>query len=321
MLNEPEYLDLIVRYLNNPQDEELHSAVSSFRAKSTEHEKYFLEIEKVWSVSEKSFVLNSNDLKSSVKSFNKSLKLIAKPKNSAWHWIGRVAAIIAIAVAGLWVYKSTDKEEYIVKQTHSNQLDTLALPDGSKIILAENSGVKYSEKFSKEDRTITLTQGQAFFEIARDTKHPFKVKMGQSEVMVLGTSFNIKLSKDNIDLDVKTGKVKFSPYEGGTSSILTKGQGLTYERTLDKLSSRSSQNADAWYTKQLVFVDTPLDEVCKQLSTYFNTTIKLEGKHRSAKKLNATFTNQSLENVLILLNETYNIKIEKQNTQIILSTP
>lgn len=321
MLDEPGYLDVIIRYFNTPEDEKLRSELLSYRSKSVEHENYFLEMEKVWANTAKSAVLDTIDVNHSVKQFKNSLPDSSQASHRAWYWLGRIAAVMAIALTGLWFYTSNTKEVYVVRVTQSQQIDTVALPDGSEVVLSENSEIKYSNKFTKEQRDFYLTKGKAFFKIQKDATHPFKVKMGESEVLVVGTSFNINFTSQQIDLDVKTGKVLFSPYEDGASSVLTKGQALTYNIQGKQLTTRLSQNADAWLTKELTFVDTPLDEVCKQLSVYYKVNISLKEGKGSNKKLNATFTNQSLENVLVLLNETYNIEIRKKNNQIILINP
>ena len=321
MLNETEYLDLIVGYLDNPEDEKRHSDVLSFRSQSVEHDNYFLEIEKVWSNSAKSSVLETIDVKNSTKRFRKSLSQSTRNSKNNWYLLSRVAAVFALALFGLWLYKLNSDEFYIIRVTQQHQIDTVSLPDGSKVILSENSGLKYSNKFNKDQRDIYLTKGKAFFKIKKDPDHPFKVKMGESEVLVVGTSFNLSLTTQKIDLDVKTGKVVFSPNKNGASSILTKGQALTYHIQRKEMTMRLSQNADSWLTKELVFVDTPLEEVCKQLSAYYKINISLKENKGANKKLNATFTDQTLENVLVLLNETYNIKIRKENNQIILINP
>ncbi|MGF1922676.1 MAG: FecR family protein [Bacteroidia bacterium] len=307
--------------MNNPQDDRLQSEVTSFRTESAEHDNYFLEVERIWSNSAKSAPLNSIDALRSAKHLESNLTSFSTDKNMGWRLFSKIAAVIALVISSIWFYHASSEEVFIVRSTNEGQIDTVALPDGSKVILSENSIVKYSEKFNRDQRDIYLVRGKAFFEIKKDTLHPFKVKLGESEVAVVGTSFNINLTTQQIDLDVKTGKVSFSPYKDGAMSILIKGQGLTYRIKEKQVFARLSQNSDSWLTRELVFVDTPLDEVCNQLSAYYEINIKLQENKGSNKKLNATFTNQTLENVLVLLNETYNIKIRKEKNQITLINP
>jgi transmembrane sensor len=317
---QPEYQDLIIRYLNDPQNEKLHDAVTSFRSKSIDQENYFLEMEKLWLLSSKSAALVGTNKEKSANALKSILTQSSKSNRSYWYWIGRIAAIITIISVGVLVYNLKSDEVFLVKETLANQIDSVALPDGSKVILAENSVLKYAEKFNTNDRNVHLIKGEAFFKIAKDPKHPFKVIIDQSDVAVLGTSFNIKIANNKIDLGVITGKVLFRPYQNGATSILVAGQALTYDVLKKEFLTKTSQNANAWLTKELIFVDTPLEEVCKQLSNYFDADIKLKNNKRVVKKLNATFKAQSLDQVLEILKETYNIKISKENNQINLTT-
>lgn len=318
---EPEYLDLIIKYLNNPQDEKLRAEVTSFRGESVDQENYFLEIEKIWNLSGQAEKLAGVDKENAALELKNKLVPNLKPKYSNWYWISRIAAVITIFSLGIFIYNLTSKEAFLIKTTLANQIDSVALSDGSMIILAENSELKYSDKYSSTHRNVYLTKGQAFFKIAKDPKHPFKVIMDNSNVVVIGTSFNIKISANLIDLGAITGKVLFTPYQQGTTSVLTAGQALTYDVLKKELLTKTSQNANAWLTKELIFVDTPLEEVCKQLSNYYGEDIRLKNNNRVVKKLNATFKHQNLEQVLEILSETYNVKISKENNRINLITP
>ncbi|KQN38206.1 hypothetical protein ASE92_01865 [Pedobacter sp. Leaf41] len=320
MLNQPEYLDLIVRYLNNPQDEKLHSAIISFCAESESNQSYFKEVERVWNLSSKAVRLKEVNEKKSLESFKLALKKISHQPTFRIKWLSGIAATILLAVSCYWVYTLNRPLELLSFET-KNDIDSLFLSDGSKLILAENTIIKYPKAFDGNSRNIYLTKGRAFLQIVKDPKHPFSVIMGESKVSVLGTSFNLDYSPVKIDLDVKTGKVIFSPYQKGTSSILTAGQALTY-RILDKqFTTRISQNSDSWITKQLIFVDTPLEEVCKQLGHYYKTDIKLITNHQLVEKFNAKFENNSLNEVLEVLKATYSLKIKETKDTIILQTP
>lgn len=321
MLNEPEYLDLIVQYLNNPQDENLHRAVETFRTESADQEKYFFEIEKIWNLSNKSSRLDGVNKKQAEQHFRHALRNITPNSFSLMKWVSSVAATILVVGIGYWFYNSANSSTLITKQTFANQQDSVMLVDGSKIILAANSKIKYPKAFNSDSREIYLSKGRAFFKIAKDPKHPFRVLMGESKVSVLGTSFNIDYSQSKIDLDVKTGRVIFSPYQNGTSSILTAGQALTYNIQKREFTARLSQNSDSWLTNELVFVDTPLEDVCKQLSDYYKTDIKLETNQQMVKKLNATFKHNSLNEVLEVLKVTYGLTIQRNKENVILKTP
>ncbi|WP_293312969.1 FecR family protein [Pedobacter sp. UBA5917] len=321
MRNHPEYLNLIVRYLNNPQDESLHAEITSYRAESPENELHFKEVERIWQLTSRASRLDLLPVKDAEKNFRISLKAISSRPLSITKWLTGIAAGILIAGGGLIFYNAKTRAELVTVKTGVAQVDTILLVDGSKIILAENSIVKYPNKFVENTRDVSLDKGRAFFLISKDPKHPFRVNMGESRVSVLGTSFNLIFSRSNIDLDVKTGRVMFLPYKGAVSSILTAGQGLSYNINQKQFLARLSQNSDSWITKELIFVDTPLEEVCKQLSDCYGVDIAFDPGKRINKKFNATFKHEDLEDILKVLQQTYDIKIQKKGTQLVLKTP
>ncbi|TKC12241.1 DUF4974 domain-containing protein [Pedobacter polaris] len=317
MLQNSESLILITRHLNNTNDLDCKLLVDKFRSESSDNEKYFLEIERIWQLSSSAGILEGIDEKQSVHKIKLALGQHST-KNNSW-WKGIAASLLVLAL-GYWIYNQTTKVNFLTKTTAQFQVDSVKLADGSVIILAENSELIYPDKFGSS-REISLVKGQAFFKIAKDPKHPFKVLMNKSNVIVLGTSFNIKMTETKIDLGVITGKVFFTPYSNGTTAILTAGQALSYDVMKKEFLTETAQNSDSWLTKELIFVDTPLEDVCKQLTEYYGTEIKLESNNKNNKKLNAIFKDQNLDQVLEILNETYNIKINKENNQINLITP
>lgn len=300
-------------------DPALQQEVEQFLAQSPENEIYFLETQKLWELSSKAARLANVDEKKAVGELRGYLKSSRPSRNLKLVWFRNIAAAVLVLAMGYWIYRQNTKIVYLTKLTGNSQVDTVKLADGSVIVMAENSELKYPEKFDGE-REIAFARGQAFFKIAPNPAHPFKVVMNKSDVTVLGTSFNIKVSSVQIDLSVKTGRVMFSPFQNGSKSILSEGQAITYDSEKGEIVAKTAQNADAWLTKELTFVDTPLEEVCKQLSAYYHADIKLQNNKRN-KKLNATFKNQTLAQVLEVLNETYNIKIKKEKDQITLITP
>ncbi|SFG63434.1 FecR family protein [Pedobacter insulae] len=321
MLINDESLALITRYLNNTSDETLQQAVAAFRSASSENEAYFSSMERLWHQSAKAGVLEEINVADAAKRLKNNLPQNASKPQSAMVWIRGVAASLLILSLGYWIFSHGDKPNYLVRATSSGQIDSVKLPDGSVVILAGSSELVYPDKFNSSTREISLIKGEAFFKIIRDVAHPFKVAINESEVVVLGTSFNIEVADSAINLGVKTGKVSFSPYKSAAASILTAGQAISYDVKKREVSSKTAENEDAWLTKELVFVDTPLEEVCRQLTDYYKIEIKLQDNKQHSKKLNARFTNQPLDDVLLVLKAAYSFEIKKENNQINLITP
>ena len=304
--------NLILDHLNEPENDFFYAKLNSIRKESSSNELYYQEIKRIWDAAEDTKILASINKDNSVNIFKAKLKdqVILKPSRS-YRWLISVAAAATFLIASYWFYSSNVAGSDLYKETLS-QADSLYLSDGSKIMLAENTMIKYPASFDGATREITLVKGKAFFKVFKDSKHPFQIAIGRSKVVVLGTSFNIKYSDSLIDLAVTTGKVRFTPNEVSTGAVLLAGETVSYNFITQTIDRPDGINATAWLTKELHFVDMPLSEVCSQLSDYYKVNISLHDTVRTAKKFNAHFKGSSLTEVLNVLKATYSIEIENK---------
>lgn len=311
---------MILKHFNEPENETLVAEVNHLRTLSEENEVYFQQTKRIWDNAAETKRLHSLDVQKSVRNFRLRLDEVTyvEPKR-IFSWRSVAAVAVLVLTVGFWIYSEKTTVNYIVKTTNSG-IDSILLNDGSKVILAAHSTIRYPEKFANDRRPLNLLKGKAFFLVAKDSKRPFEVAIGSSTVKVLGTSFNISFSDTSIDLSVETGKVLFIPNAKSRSSILEAGQGLNYRYVENILQMSKGGNASAWFTKELRFVDMPLDEVCKQLSAYYGVHIVLHDRALTAKKFNANFKNTSLEEALTALKETYSIDIKKDNKTIFIKS-
>ena len=101
----------------------------------------------------------------------------------------------------------------------------LTLEDGTKVWLNAASSIKYPSAFGDGDRTVDLT-GEAYFEVAKDTDHPFRVQVNGVAVNVLGTHFNVMA------------------YENEEATAITLLEGaVNVTKDKDKVSLRPGQQA------------------------------------------------------------------------------
>lgn len=313
---------MILKHFDEPENQILAAEVSHLRGQSEENETYFQQTKRIWDNAALTKKLQEIDVEKSRYNFRLLLDEYSDSgavSKRLFSW-SRIAAAAAVIIAvGIWFYSKETKVNYVVKTTDS-AIDSVLLEDGSKIILASNSTISFPERFSREERPLNLLKGKAFFLITKDSKRPFEVSIGNSKVKVLGTSFNINYSETNIDLAVKTGKVMFTPNQKSKPSILQAGEGINYRYVENTIQMDKNENASAWFTKELRFVDTPLDEVCMQLSEYYGVHIELHDRKLTVKKFNANFKNTSLDEALTALKETYAIKIKREDQTIIIKS-
>ncbi len=115
------------------------------------------------------------------------------------------------------------------------------LEDGTRVVLRENSQLRYPAQFHLTTRTVYL-EGEAFFDVKKDPDRPFMVYTGELVTQVLGTSFNIRSYPDAATIEVQVVSGRVSVYENQQKSpqnrngiILTPNQKITFDRSSGKL--------------------------------------------------------------------------------------
>lgn len=296
--------EIMLNHLNAPDDKILAQQVAELRLESKKNEEIFQEILFIWDTAPLTRRLDGFDPEASVRKFHDQVV----PKRARFGWL-RIAVAAAVVLTVFLVYPRKREPVFIVKETRQ-RMDSVTLSDGTSIVLAAHTTIKFAKEFDDQSRQLVLMKGQAFFKVHRDVKRPFTVVMGKAELTVLGTSFNINYTDKFVRLAVVTGKVRFVPNPISNPSILTAGQALDYNIAQNTIVMENGANANSWITKKLEFIDMPLDEVCKQLSIYYNVNIVFQDRRHSQKKFNANFKDSSLQEVMAVLKQTYKVQID-----------
>ena len=95
--------------------------------------------------------------------------------------------VIAASCAS-WLKQVLRQESY---STSIGETKEVVLADGSMITLNTNSRVQVD--YDKARRQVSLVQGEALFDVAKNRKRPFIVTAGDTQVRAVGTSFTVRL--------------------------------------------------------------------------------------------------------------------------------
>ncbi|MCL4637831.1 MAG: FecR domain-containing protein, partial [Olivibacter sp.] len=193
-----------------------------------------------------------------------------------------------------------------VRESKSNTLSTpkggqyqVILSDGTKVWLNAASSLRYPTVFTGNERKVILN-GEAYFEVAKNEKQPFKVVTDRQELLVLGTHFNINSYED--EPDVKTtlleGSVKVSAFQTKQTILLKPGEQAALKRSGKlKVAQINAENAIAWKSGLFQFQGSGIQEALRQMARWYDITIEFEGAvpdiqlwgevHRKANALEA----------------------------------
>lgn len=234
--------------------------------------------------------------------------------------------IAAVLIAGLliafgWMYGTNILgTEKIV--AHDEALEVL-LEDGTHIILNRDSKLRYKKSFAPTGRKVSLN-GEAWFDVARDTARPFVIDAGPATVEVLGTSFNVNAYKINstVEITVKSGMVALTSGQEKQAKqeqlILRAGNSGTYHKQNQEmvLIPQADPNNISWKTRELYFDDSSLQEVVDLLNKVYGAHLVIANEELAACPLTVTFSNQSLEAILNVLKVTLDLKLSRQGDEI-----
>lgn len=315
-MTEQKYISLIVKDCNNELNKTEQKALGSWIDADVKHKKLYAEIKDDW---EKSAAYKSELVIDKAKAWQKIESKISAAQETKVVSIFKykqlfriVAMLVVVFTATFFVKDFVLNKGFVTEQTAENETKSINLPDGSTVVLNENSSLRYKDIFSK--REVSL-KGEAFFEVTKDENHPFTVNVNKTTTQVLGTSFNIDAQqKGIIELALITGKVKFSNTKNN-SVILNPGETATYNKQTAIFTKKknNNENSISWKTNKLVFDNTNLIEVVKNLNDYYKSKISLKETQNTACTFTGTFENAKLEEVLEVLSFSLNTELEFVN--------
>jgi transmembrane sensor len=230
-----------------------------------------------------------------------------------------VAVSILVLISIMYVMNlslNQDKiNETITYQTGASEIKSIELNDGSQIRLNENSSITLASG-SGDDMSATLT-GQAYFDIVSIADRRFQVLTSESQISVLGTSFDVNTlrSSGKVIVAVSEGKVSFRSNGANSEKILTENMVGIFEKQSGTIFEESSEiyNYLSWLHGNIRFNNTSFEQVLHQLERIFDITNELEDSELSSLRLTANFNRGSLENVLNTISEGLNINYSMSN--------
>ncbi|SHL80575.1 FecR family protein [Chryseobacterium polytrichastri] len=185
----------------------------------------------------------------------------------------------------------------------------VVLSDGSKVWLNAATTLQYSaDLMVRGKRKVMLVDGEAYFEVAKDKKHPFVVSTRTQEVEVLGTHFNINSYADQgrTVTTLEEGSVKVSSLHQKTSDpeqeVLLKPCQQSFSAG-GKLSVHEADlsTALAWRNGLMKFKDRDLKSVLREASRWYDIEVEYHGGPTAELFTGGISRTESLEGLLEVL--------------------
>jgi transmembrane sensor len=234
----------------------------------------------------------------------------------------RIAAVLIVGLlfAVAWLY--TQRFAGTIMAAAGDEALEIHLEDGSLVVLNRHSRIRYPRHMNGDERHVSL-QGEAWFEVDRDSLRPFVIDAGAALVEVLGTRFNVNAYRENptVEITVESGMVSLTAKEDRQEQIVLRAgnSGTCHKHSHELVLVPSSDpNKLSWKTRELFFDHTSLAEVADLVGKVYGVDIKIVNSELASCPITVTFRDQSLDAVLKVLEQTLDLEVSRTGSGIVL---
>jgi ferric-dicitrate binding protein FerR (iron transport regulator) len=344
MLQDAHFTDLIAKHLSGNILPEEEQELLYWIEANPEHQRLFDELEKAWALSASyQSPLEATDADKGWQRLQARLHVSPQggeaPSEPAsrkirplrrWWAIAATLALLVLAALPLILpsKKETGHTNWALLQGRGEPRQAFRLNDGSTVWLHGNSKIWTHPDFPKV-RHLRL-EGEAFFEVAHQKESPFRIACKGAYITVLGTSFNVRGTADegDVEVSVQSGVVQLAVAEGSTTDAppLKVGAGKAAifhpgEKRLELLD-KAAENALAWQREALHFEGTPLAQVLPDLEHYFGVEMELGQPGLGQCTFQGDFEKPQLDEVLSVLQIALDLEVrERDGTYVFYGKP
>ncbi len=178
----------------------------------------------------------------------------------------------------------------------------VVLSDGTKVWMNASSSLRYPTVFSGTERIVELT-GEAYFEVAKNKKMPFRVKTKDASINVLGTHFNVMAYSDESYLNTTLLEGSVELATTSQKIVLKPGQkAVKYNDTANiNVSSADVNSSIAWKNGLFVFSGDDIESVMRKISRWYDVDIIYKGKMTDKDFSGTISRNNNISEVLKML--------------------
>lgn len=249
----------------------------------------------------------------------------------AYRRMAAVAVSLLIFVVSVFVVLQFSGPAAQNYATAIGEQETVMLADGSIVTL--NTDTRLSVVLSNEERRVFLENGEAFFDIAKDSARPFVVMVGNETVRAVGTAFNIRHRNDETEVTVIEGIVELNSMTAPTvpdgqeirpasTVLLNVGDKATVTAeaiSMALLSVNEVERTAAWRAGMIHFDSAPLAEIVGEIQFYFDKELILTGEKVESLIAGGSFNTNNAKAFLTGLEAAFPINVIERDEVIIIS--
>jgi transmembrane sensor len=238
-------------------------------------------------------------------------------------WLGKMRLLAPVSIPPPGITALHFETRHGEQQTHN-------LADGS--VLHLNTDTAVTVRYSQRERLVTLTSGEADFEVTHESARPFRVLAGRAEVVDLGTRFDVRLRNAATVVTVVEGRVGV----GLSAPLETSRPGRGHPAAFVQLGADQqvtvaegawpatpvvvdAQRTTAWLRRQIMFENEPLDRVVGEFNRYARKPIEITSPPLGNLEVSGVFATDNSDALIAFLRSLDGVKVEVTGTRILVS--
>lgn len=203
----------------------------------------------------------------------------------------------------------------------------LLLSDGTQITLNSGTSLKYPVQFLKTKNRQVFLDGEAFFNVAKDSVNPFIVNTNGLNVRVLGTKFNLSSYPEDqyVNTTLLEGSVsvynKQDTFDSSNASLLEPGFKAEWNKYNKQISVEEADIAmhTDWLNGKIILRHVPFKNIVKKLERHYNVEIVNNNPELDEELFTASFDVETIDQVFKTFNLTYEMEYKINDRQIIIN--
>jgi transmembrane sensor len=309
--------ELLTRFLTKTCTTEELLEVEKWISADQANADWLFEMESIWSLKDELRFADQKQIETAYHRFVNAIDQKTSPKIIKLHfrqrWMKYAVSVVIVCLLAANIYQMfRDKSAGIPAvntiEVPLGQRVSITLSDGTKVWLNAGSILNYPSQFDQANRNVRL-DGEGYFEVVADEKHPFIVQTSMLDVKVLGTRFNIQAYPDE-DIAVSLVEGKLRVQAGQQVALMSPNELVTYSdgHGLQHIKNKDIQHTVQWTLGEFMFIDEELAHITRSLERYFDVTINIDTPELAEERFSCrTQQGATLEQVLDLLKRTKKI--------------
>jgi len=256
-------------------------------------------------------------------------------------WVTIAACLVLFA--GVWADQRAERSRARERRpaqpptreyrTEAGQRASVTLPDGSAFQLGPMSVLRVLGGYGSPDRVVEL-EGDGYFNVTHDEKHPFSVRTARTTIRDIGTRFVVRArpTERSVEVAVADGEVAIDRIASGRAAssepsqpsgalMVTAGRAaLIDEQGAARLLPRASVAARfAWTRGEFVFDHVLVPNVLAELGRWYGSSFVLADKSLDTVRLTTVLRGETMLEALVVLETALDVDARVEGDRVTLT--